>query len=93
MKKIKDIFKELFNKKEKTYTILRKNVPKKVLIKKVKDLNKENCSKLFLKNNFKPNHKVYVILNNNGEIDYRKKSRNRKEYRLLSISDHEIIKN
>jgi hypothetical protein len=88
---IKGVWKTLFPKKEKYVTILRKKRPKRVLVKKVKDLEQEKCSKMFLDNKLSPNEEVYVVVNENDEIDYRKRAGGRLEYRILSVADHEIV--
>jgi hypothetical protein len=76
--------------------IIRKEYP--VIVKEIRvdELDRAKCSNKFLKHidnmlQSNPEVKVYVKVSNNGDVDYRKKSGDKLEYRIFDISKHEAI--
>jgi hypothetical protein len=82
------VFIRIINKKEimdnkEIKVIIIKNYPYTIIKMKVRDLDKNHCSAMFLEHNFDPETIVCVKCDTKGNISYRGK---KQEYRIFDVS-------
>lgn len=75
--------------------IIRNEYP--ILLRKIKasELERDKCKARYIKHldsllERNPNAFVYAKVLNNGDFDYRKRSKDKLEYRFYDIKEHEI---